>query len=205
MAKLYDFPRSSASYRIRIACNLKNVAYEKVLINFRENAQRSDAYLKVNPSGLLPSFEADDGTVLSQSMAILRYLDATCPEPALFPKDMEAECAVWEMALIIACDIHPLNNLRVLQYLENELGADQDARNAWYAEWVRLGFAGLEERVSARGGTYCFGDSVTAVDVCLVPQMFNARRFDVPLSAFPKLVEVDERLRAIDAFAAAAP
>lgn len=205
MAKLYDFPRSSASYRVRIACNLKGISYEQVLINFRENAQRSEDYLQVNPSGLLPAFEADNGMILSQSLAILKYLDAMHPEPRLFPADPKDECAVWEMALIIACDIHPLNNLRILKYLELKLGADEKARNAWYAEWVRLGFEGLEARVQAFGGPYCYGAQLTAADVCLVPQLFNARRFNAPLEDFPALVDIDARLQGIEAFVRAAP
>ena len=205
MAKLYDFPRSSASYRVRIACNLKGLDYERALVNFRENAQRSEAFLEVNPSGLLPAFEFDDGTVLSQSMAILKYLDALHPSPRLFPSAPLEESAVWEMSLIIACDIHPLNNLRVLKYLEHELGADEKAREDWYARWVRAGFEGLEARVSARGGPYCFGADITAADVCLVPQMFNARRFNVGLEDFPTLTATDRRLQEIEAFRAAAP
>ncbi|MEM8988747.1 MAG: maleylacetoacetate isomerase [Pseudomonadota bacterium] len=205
MARLFDFPRSSASYRVRIACNLKAVAYDKVLVNFREHAQRSAEYLEVNPSGLVPAFESDDGTVLSQSLAILKFLDTVSATPRLFPADPKEESAVWEMALIIACDIHPLNNLRVLKYLENTLGADEAARDAWYANWVSLGFEGLEARAKARGASYCYGDAPTAVDVCLVPQMFNARRFNVTLDAFPTLVDIDARLQQMDAFAKAAP
>ncbi|MEM8987704.1 MAG: maleylacetoacetate isomerase [Pseudomonadota bacterium] len=205
MATLYDYPRSSAAYRVRIACNLKVLPYETVLIDFFKNDQRSEEFLNINPSGLAPVLAFDDGPVLSQSLAIMKYLDAIRPDAPLFPADPKDEAAVWEMALIVACDIHPLNNLRVLKYLKNDLGADEAARNAWYANWVRLGFEGLEARVKDRGGPYCLGADLTAVDVCLVPQMFNARRFNVPLEAFPTLVDIDARLQAIEAFASAAP
>lgn len=205
MMELFDFPRSSASYRIRIACNLKGLDVCKVLVNFRENEQRSEDYLAVSPSGLVPTLKEEDGWTLSQSVAILDYLDHLAPKPRLFPTSPRARAEVMEMALIVACDIHPLNNLRILKYLENNLGADEDARNAWYAQWVQLGFEGLEAKAKAYGGPYCYGDTLTAADLCLVPQMFNARRFNVDLSAFPTLADIDARLTAMDAFAKAAP
>lgn len=189
MAKLYDFPRSSASYRVRIACALKGVDYEKVPVDFRADAQRSPDYLLIAPAGLVPAYEADDGTLLTQSLAIIRHLDTTHPQPKLFPDDPKGDCAALEMALAIACDIHPLNNLRVLKYLQGELGAGEGKRADWYAHWVRRGFKGLEARVKDHGGgPYCLGRLLTVADVCLVPQMANARRFDVPLDDFPTLV-----------------
>lgn len=204
--KLYDFPRSSASFRVRIAVNIKQLEYEKVPIDFRKDEQMSDEYRRINPSGLVPFTEFDSNTRLSQSIAILRYLDAIQPEPRLFPEDPAEDAAVMEMALIIACDIHPLNNLRVLKYLERELCADEASRSAWYANWVRAGFFGLEAFVQRKGaGPYCFGDVLTAADVCLVPQMVNARRFNVPLDDFPALVEIDSRLQMLPAFRDAAP
>ncbi|MDJ0921704.1 MAG: maleylacetoacetate isomerase [Henriciella sp.] len=204
--KLYNFPRSSASYRVRIACNLKGIEVEKVLVNFREDAQRSPDYLALNPSGLTPALVEEDGFALSQSIAILKYLDHLAPEPRLFPVDPRGEARVMEMVQVIASDIHPLNNLRVLKYLKNVLGVDEDAKNAWYAHWIALGFEGLEQQVRrAGGGPYCFGETLSAADLCLVPQMFNARRFEVPLEAYPKLVEIDARLQLIEAFAQAAP
>lgn len=203
--KLYDFPRSSASYRVRIACNLKGVEYEKVLVNFRDDAQRSPEYLKLNPSGLLPFLDLGGGHGLSQSLAILRYLDRVHPEAPLFPKSAKDECVVWEMALMIACDVHPLNNLRVLNYLKHELGVNDNARNAWYSHWIQLGFEALEAKVCERGSRFCYGDRVTAVDVCLVPQLYNARRFKVPLDDFPRLVAVDAHLNKQKAFSDARP
>ncbi|MEM7570299.1 MAG: maleylacetoacetate isomerase [Pseudomonadota bacterium] len=205
MLELFDFPRSSASYRVRIACNLKRLEVTKTLVNFREKAQRSPAYLKVSPSGLVPTLREEDGWALSQSIAILEYLDHLAPEPRLFPQSARARAEVMEMALMVACDIHPLNNLRILKYLENTLGADEAARDAWYAEWVQLGFEGLEVKAKTYGGPFCYGADLSPADLCLVPQMFNARRFNVDLSAFPTLVDIDARLTAIDAFAAAAP
>lgn len=205
MIDIYDFPRSSASFRVRIACALKGVDYNKIPINFRENAQRSAEYLKIGPQGLVPTLVTEDGFTLSQSLAILMWLDTHYPKPRLVPEYEADALRAWEMALMIACDIHPLNNLRVLKYLERSLGADEDARNAWYSEWVGLGFEGLEARVSQYGGQYCLGDQLTVADVCLVPQMMNARRFHCDLTRFPKLVEIDARLNLIAEFAAAAP
>ncbi|MEO9599512.1 maleylacetoacetate isomerase [Parasphingorhabdus sp.] len=204
--KLYDFPRSSASFRVRIALNLKGCQYETVKVDFATGDQMAPSYRQVNPSGLVPFVEFDDGVRLSQSMAIMKYLDRLYPSPRLLPENVADEAAVMEMAMTIACDIHPLNNLRVLKYLEQELGADEAARQAWYANWVRAGFSGLEALVAARsGGARCFGDELTAVDVCLVPQMFNARRFSVPLDDFSTLVEIDRVLQDIPAFRDAAP
>lgn len=203
--QLYDFPRSSASYRVRIACHLKEIDFESILVNFRENAQRSPAYLKVAPSGLLPTLVVDGEPPLSQSLAILMKLDEIQPEPLLIPRDPALKYAAWEIALAIACDIHPLNNLRVLKYLEQKFGADEEERNAWYTEWVTLGFEAIEDKVKQYGGRFCVGDDVTIADICLAPQMFNARRFNVDLTRFPNLVEIDERLHGIDAFKKAKP
>ncbi|MDJ0978141.1 MAG: maleylacetoacetate isomerase [Erythrobacter sp.] len=203
--KLYDFPRSSASYRVRIACNLKGLEPERIFINFRENAQRSGAYLAVNPAGLLPALVTETGESLGQSLAILRYLDHLAPEPALFPSDPMAEARVLESCLTIACDIHPLNNLRVLQHLKGEYGLDQAAVDDWYRHWVRTGFITLEALAGRYAEGYCAGDELSAADICLVPQMFNARRFDVPLDDFPTLVAIDARMQEIEAVRAAAP
>lgn len=203
--KIYDFPRSSASYRVRIICNLKNIEAKKVLVDFSTNAQRSSEYLSIAPSGLVPSLVEDDGFKLSQSIAIARYLDRLYPLPRLIPEDAKGEAIVMEMSLAIACDIHPINNLRVLKYLENTLNVSSERRNSWYSEWVQLGFVALESRVQSIGGTYCVGEEVTLADICLVPQMFNARRFNVDLDSFPRLTEIDSRLRSIPSFEEAAP
>lgn len=202
--KLYEFPRSSASYRVRIVLNLKSVKPEIALVDFRANAQRSFEYLALAPSGLVPTL-IDDDVSISQSLAIIRYLDRKYPTPRLIPESASDEALVLELSLAIACDIHPLNNLRVLNYLGDTLGVDEAKRKAWYAHWVTLGFAGLEVKLSSCAGTYCVGDNLTLADVCLVPQIFNARRFNVDLSPFPTLVGIDERLRGLEAFAAAAP
>lgn len=203
--KLYGFPRSSASYRVRIACGLKGLEPESALVNFRTNDQRSPEYLAIAPSGLVPALQRDDGFVLTQSLAILMYIDETHPNPPLLPEDPDLRLKVWEMALAVACDIHPLNNLRVLQYLEHQLGADEEQRNAWYGNWVRLGLAGLEAEAKRLRGDYCVGDTITLADVCLVPQMFNARRFEVDLTEFPNLVDIDARLNKIPEIDAAKP
>jgi maleylacetoacetate isomerase len=201
---LYDYPLSSASYRVRIALNLKGLAYERVTINLRDGAHRGGDYLAHNPAGLVPALGLPDGTVIGQSLAIMRYLD-TVAEPRLFPADPLADARVSAMAMDIACDIHPLNNLRVLNYISGTFGQSDQQKNAWYAHWVEQGFAGLEQSVRAIGGAYCAGDAISAADLCLVPQMFNARRFKVDLSAYPTLVAIDARLCALPAVIAATP
>lgn len=205
MPKLYDYIRSSAAYRVRIACNLKGIKYEGIPINLLDGDQKSEEYVRLNPSGLVPCFVDDDGTTLSQSLAILRYLDQKYPEPRIFPDDPGAAAAVWEMSLIVGCDIHPLNNLRVLKYIKSEFNADDPAVNAWYANWIQSGFTGLEELTKRTSGGYCYGDTITAADILLVPQMFNARRFKVPLDEFPNLIAIDNRLTDLAAFKEAAP
>lgn len=205
MPALYDFPRSSACYRVRIACALKGVELDIKAVNLREGVQRSEDYKKIAPSGLVPTLVEDDGTTLSQSLAILMRLETLYPEPPLIPADEVTALRAWEMALAIACDIHPLNNLRVLKFLESEFSLDESSRLQWYAHWIALGFSGLETKVASSAGRYCVGDMLSIADVCLVPQMANARRFDVDLSAYPRLVEIDARLRELPAFAAAAP
>lgn len=199
---LYDFWRSSAAYRVRIALNLKAVAYRSEAVNLAEGAQGAGAYRAINPQGFVPAL-AIDGQLLTQSLAIIDYLDATRPEPRLLPADPLRRAATRARALTIAADIHPLNNLRVLKWLRAELGADETAVNRWYHHWVAEGFAALEAGAPDEG--LLGGHAPDLADVCLVPQMANARRFEVPLEAYPKLVRIDEALRAIPAFAAAAP
>ncbi len=206
--KLYNFPRSSASFRVRIACALKKLDVEEVLVNFRENAQRSEGYLNVAPSGLVPALETEEIT-LSQSLAIIRYLDHLHPTTLLIPQDPIQEARVLEMSLAIACDIHPINNLRVLNYIKDKFQADEAAVEDWVKEWVSLGFSGLEALVSKYNANpspkYCFGDSVSLVDLCLVPQMFNARRFNVPLDDYPLLCAIDSHLTKLPEFEKSAP
>jgi maleylacetoacetate isomerase len=201
---LFDYFRSSASYRVRIALNLKGVEYEQVPVNLVAGEQRSADYRARNPQGLVPSLEID-GKTLTQSMSIVEYLDQTRPEPPLLPADPGEAAAVRAMAQSIASDIHPLNNLRVLGYLRDSLGQNKDAVASWYAHWVVTGFAALETSAQRYGSKFLSGEQPGLADVCLVPQMYNARRFDISLDEFPRLVEYDRKASAQDAFQAAHP
>jgi maleylacetoacetate isomerase len=201
---LYDYFRSSAAYRVRIALNLKGVDYESRQIDLRDDQQKSDDYRALNPQGLVPMLEID-GHRLTQSLAIINYLDLRYPNQPLIPASAADRAHVVAMALTIACDIHPLNNLRVLRYLKNELGHSQDEVDVWYAHWIKEGLPALEALAAPRAGKYLFGDGPTAADVCLVPQLYNARRFDVPLDAFPTLLRAEENANKLEAFAAAHP
>lgn len=200
---LYDYWRSSASYRVRIALNLKGVGYDRVPINLPENEQQADDYRARNPQGFVPMLEMD-GRRLTQSLAIADWLDATIPQPRLLPADPADRAHVLALALTIAADIHPVNNLRILKYL-TKLGIEQEARDDWYRHWVSEGFDALEALAAPRAGTFLFGDSPTLADVCLVPQMYNARRFEMILDAWPTLVRADASANTLGAFAAAHP
>jgi maleylacetoacetate isomerase len=202
--RLHDYFRSSAAYRVRIALNLKGVAYESLPVDLRAGAQRQPAYRALNPQGLVPMLEID-GLRLGQSLAIIDYLDARFPEPRFVAADPATRSRQLAMALLVACDIHPLNNLRVLHYLKRELAADETARNAWYGHWVREGFAALEAMTAGHDAPYLCGDAPGIADVCLVPQMYNARRFEVALDDFPILRRIDAALTVLPAFAAAHP
>ncbi len=206
--RLYTYYRSSAAYRVRIALNYKGLTYQSVPVNLRGavSEQRSAAYLKLNPQGLVPLLE-DGGHLLPQSLAIIEYLEETHPHPALLPAQAAARASVRALTLAIACDIHPLNNLRVLNYLRGPLGCDPGKVDGWYAHWIAQGFAALEAQV-ARGagdGRHLCGDAVTLADVCLVPQMYNARRMNCDLAPYPRLRAIDAHLTGLPAFAAAAP
>jgi maleylacetoacetate isomerase len=201
---LYDYFRSSASYRVRIALNLKGVDHESVPIDLLTGAQKEAGYRGRNPQGFVPMLEVD-GISITQSLAIIDYLEATRPEPRLIPADPAARAHVLAMALTIACDIHPLNNLRVLKYLSGPLGQPEAVRDAWYAHWVREGLAALEAMAAGRAGDYLFGDEPTLADICLVPQLYNARRFSVALDDLPTLRRADETANRLEAFAAAHP
>jgi maleylacetoacetate isomerase len=196
---LYDYYRSSASYRVRIALNLKGADHERVPVNLLDGEQRDDAYLARNPQGFVPMLEAD-GERLTQSLAIIFWLDARFPEPPLRPDDPH----VLALALTIAADIHPVNNLRVLKHLAR-LGIEQETRDDWYRHWIREGFDALEALAAPRAGRFLAGDEVTLADICLVPQMYNARRFEVDLSPYPILVRADAAAAALAPFAAAHP
>ena len=203
-ALLHDYYRSSAAYRVRIALNLKGVDYESRPVNLAEGAQKAPGYRALNPQGFVPMLEIDDHR-LTQSLAIIVYLDQRFPEPPLVPTDLVEQAHVRALSLTIACDIHPLNNLRVLKYLGGPLRLEQEARDKWYAHWVTEGLEALEALAAQRAGGFLFGNSPTLADVCLVPQLYNARRFNVPLDPYPTLVRADASANALPAFAAAHP
>lgn len=200
---LHGYWRSSATYRVRIALNLKGVAYGQVGHDLRSGAQQRPDYLAIAPHGLVPALETD-GPTLIQSPAILEWIEARWPAPALVPDDADAAAIMRSMAAIIGCDIHPLNNLRVLKVLR-EMGLDQDAIDGWIARWVAEGFAALEQLVVRHGKGWCFGNRPTLADCYLIPQVYNARRFGIDLSPYPALVAVDDGAQALAAFAAARP
>lgn len=204
---LYGYALSSASYRVRIALALKGLQVSAVPLDLRAGEQRFEKFLQINSQGLVPTLGLDDGAVLTQSVAIIEYLDEVHPQPALLPKAPVERARVRALAQAITCDIHPLNNLRVLQYLEKDLGQDKDARKAWYAHWVQLGFEALERSLvrDRATGRFCHGDAPTLADVCLVPQVFNARRFAVDLQAYPRIVGIDAACRELPEFQGAAP
>jgi maleylacetoacetate isomerase len=204
--KFYGYFRSSAAYRVRIALALKGVEPEQVGIHLvREGGQQLKAsYLAKNPQGLVPALELDDGTVLTQSLAIIDYLESVFPEPRLIPADPVTAAKVRAVALTIACDIHPLNNLRVLNYLKGPLARSQEDVDQWYRHWMLKG--GLEAVEAMIGGEdFCFGDSPSLADVCLIPQVFNARRYKIDISHLKKIVHIDRRCADIAAFAGAHP
>lgn len=200
----YEYWRSSAAYRVRIALKLKGVDYESREVDLREDEQKSDEFRRLNPQGLIPMLEID-GQRLTQSIAILNYLDIRFPNVPLIPAAAAERAHVVAMAMAIACDIHPLNNLRVLKYLKNELGHSQDEVDGWYAHWITEGLPALEAMAKPRSGKFLFGDAPTGADVCLVPQLYNARRFNVPLDDYPTLLRAEDNANKLEGFAAAHP
>jgi maleylpyruvate isomerase len=204
---LYGYALSSASYRVRIALALKGLQVTSVPVNLRAGEQRLEKFLQVNIQGFVPALVMDDGAVLTQSVAIIEYLDEIHPDPPLLPAQALARARVRALAQAITCDVHPLNNLRVLRYLENELHHDKAARDTWYRHWVQVGFDALELWLARDGATgrFCHGDAPTLADVCLVPQVYNARRFSVDLGPYPRIVEIDAACRDLSAFQKAAP
>jgi len=204
---LHGYSMSSASYRVRIALALKRIDVTTVTKQLRRGEHRLKDFLELNPQGFVPVLELDDGRTIAQSLAIIEYLDELHPQPALLPSSPFERARVRGMALLIACDIHPLNNLRVLQYLETALGQAASVRDTWYRHWIEEGFKALEDMLGrdASRGRYCHGESPSLADVCLVPQVFNARRFSVDLSPFPRIVAIDAACRELAAFSGAAP
>jgi maleylacetoacetate isomerase len=206
MLKLHSYFRSSAAYRCRIALNLKGVAHEMAFVHLVKDGgqHNAPAYRALNPQGLVPTLE-HDGRVITQSLAIIEYLDEIEPEPPLLPDDALSRAKIRAFALAIACDIHPIDNLRVLNYLKGPLQHDQAAVDTWYRHWVQIGLAACEALLPETGNRFCFGDQPTLADICLIPQMYNARRFKCDLAAVPRLVAIDNRACALPTFAAAAP
>ncbi|WP_172439726.1 maleylacetoacetate isomerase [Pseudoalteromonas piscicida] len=200
--KLYTYFRSSAAYRVRIALNLKGLEHELIPVNLLKSEQSGEAYLHKNGQGLLPALETEHG-VLAQSLAILEWLEETQSGAALLPQDPWQKAQVRNFCYAVACDIHPIDNLRVLKYLSNELGVTDDQKNEWYRHWVIEGFNKLEPMIGA--GPFCFGTEPSLADVCLVPQVFNALRFKVDMSVYPKISRVYEHCNTLEAFSNAAP
>ena len=201
---LYSYWRSSASYRVRIALAVKGLAYDTHGIDLLAGAQQGVGFALLNPQGLVP-YLIDGDVGLNQSLAILEYLDEAYPEPPLLPRGAVARARVRAVALAVACDIHPLNNLRVLRYLRNDLGQEQAAVETWQRHWIELGLAAIEEIAEANAGEYLCGDTLTIADICLVPQLYNARRVQADVARFPTLGELDKRLNRLPAFIAARP
>jgi maleylacetoacetate isomerase len=208
MLQLYTYFRSSASYRVRIALHLKNLSFESVPVHLLKDGggQHTPAFQRMNPAELVPVL-VDDGHALTQSLAIMEYLDETHPETALLPRDALGRARVRSLAQSIACEIHPLNNLRVLQYLERDLKVDEATKADWYRHWVTLGFTALESMLagSPATGRFCHGDTPGLTDCCLIPQIANARRFHTPLDAFPTILRIEEACLALDPFIKASP
>jgi maleylacetoacetate isomerase len=204
--RLYGYFRSSAAFRVRIALNLKGLAYEGASIHLRRGDQAQAGFLAVNPQGLVPALETD-GQILIQSIAIIEYLDETHPEPPLLPRDAAGRARVRALAAIVACDIHPLNNLRVLRYLHRPLGQDQTAIETWYNHWIDAGFQALESKLAgdARTGAFCHGDAPGLADIALVPQVVNAERYELDLAPYPTINRIFENCIKLDAFADAHP
>ena len=201
--KLYSYFRSSAAYRVRIALNLKAIDYDLAIVNLLKSHQLDEGYLAVNPQGLLPALETEEG-YLAQSLAILEWLDETYPQSPIIAGSAWQKAQIRNISYAIACDIHPVNNLRVLKYLSNELNVDDEAKNKWYRHWIEIGFEKIELMLSD-SSDYCVGDQPTLADICLVPQVFNAIRFKVDMAAYPKIAAIYERCNKLAAFDDAAP
>lgn len=206
--KLYSFFRSSASYRVRIALNLKGIAYEQAAIHLRRGGgeQFGAAYRALNPQALVPALE-DGGKILTQSLAIIEYLEEKQPQPALLPKDPADKAVVRSMAMIVACEVHPIQNLRVLNYVKKEYNQTDEQVNRWAQHWIDLGLSALEEMLAAqpKRGKYCWGNAPTLADICLVPQLGNARRYGCDLARYSNILAIEKNCMALPAFIDAAP
>lgn len=204
--KLYSYFRSSAAYRVRIALNLKSLATEIIPVHLVKNGgeQHADPYRQINPSELVPTLIDEDFT-LSQSMSILEYLEEKHPETALLPEDLQQRALIRAFCQSIACDIHPINNLRVLQYLQRNLKISDAEKDQWYAHWIQLGMQSLEAQLQQSNGQFCFGDQPTFADCCLIPQVYNAKRFNIDLSAYPKIEAIYQHCLTLPAFLQASP
>lgn len=204
---LHDFFRSSASYRTRIALNLKGVEYSQKSYKLRAGEQRSEEYLALNNQGLVPALQLEDGTVIPQSLAIIEYLERKHPQPRLIPEGALDAAHVRALAYRVACDIHPINNLRVLTYLQDQFGHPPDDVAQWFRHWMETEFSSLEKTLAddPRTGTFCFGDTPGLADICLIPQVINGQRFDVSLSSYPAIKRIFDAAMALPAFDKAAP
>ena len=203
---LYSYGLSSASFRVRIALALKGIAHDTVTLNLKLGEHHMADYREVNAQGFVPALQLEDGALLNQSLAIIEYLDEIHPKPPLLPADALGRARVRALCQLICSDVHPLDNLRVLRYLEQTLKLDAAARDAWYRHWIEQGFAALERLLQGvQAARYCHGDSVTLADLCLVPQVFNARRFAVDVDPYPRIVAIDAACRELPAFGDTAP
>jgi len=205
--KLYTYFRSSASFRVRIALNCKGIPYDSVPVNLPKNEQAQAGFRAVNPAGLVPALDIDGSGILAQSLAIIEYVDETMSGPKLVPADPLERHYVRAFSQIVACEIHPLNNLRVLRYVKRSYGLDEEGVNRWYRDWIKEGFPMLESFLEThrRSGRFVLGDSVTMADCCLVPQVFNAQRYQCDLSPYPKAMAIYERCMALEPFIQAQP
>jgi maleylacetoacetate isomerase len=202
--KLYTYFRSSAAFRVRIALNLKGIAYEPAFVHLAKGEHRAPAYGAINPQSLLPALD-DGGELLTQSLAIIEYLDETHPAVPLLPKDPRGRARVRSLSMLIACEIHPLNNLRVLQHLKRALGQNEEQVNAWYRHWIADGLSKFEADLTKAGGKFSHGDAPTMADCCLVPQIFNAQRYQCDTAAYPATMRVFAECMKLDAFDRAQP
>lgn len=205
--KLYGYFRSSAAFRVRIALNVKGLGYDQAFIHLRKNDQRSADYLRLNPQGLVPTL-IDDGPALTQSLAIIEYLEETRPAPPLLPRDPSGRARVRSLAEAVACDIHPIDNLRVLRYLAHDMKQDEAAVERWFNHWIATGFEGIEKTLASDGkaGRFCHGDTPGLADICLVPQVFNARRYpSFDLKPYPSIMRIFDECMKLEAFQRAVP